>query len=93
MTTQQELINYIEEQLKAGFGLEDVKKSLLETGWNEKSIDEAYVKLSAPPARQGEEDILEGFSPPPPYKRAVKRFVILFIGAVAVTPLIYTFMR
>jgi hypothetical protein len=91
----EQLIFYIKQQHTEGFTFEDVKKSLLEAGWDEKSIDEAYRESSAPPPARtrGEEDIVEDFSPPPSYKRAVKRFTALFIGAAAAILFIYIFMR
>ena len=73
----------------------DIKKSLLGAGWDEKSIDEAYAQSDAPSSARSQEneDMSEGFYPPPSHKRAVKRFVVLCVGAGVVALFIYVFTR
>lgn len=91
----QELTKYITEQLKTGLGFEDIKKLLLEAGWDEKSIDGAYGEAGAAPSvnTQEREYVLADFRSPPSYKRAVKRFVILCVGGGAAILFLYVFTR
>lgn len=86
----QELISYIVQQLKVSPDFADIKKSLLELGWDEKSVDEAYQEvLSVPvlPVSEEGEYIFEQFSPRTPRGRALKRAVILGMGVGLVAAL------
>lgn len=92
----QELTTYIVEQLKTGLRFGDIKKPLLELGWDEKSIDEAYQEANASlPLRttQEQEYVLEGFSPMSPMERVVKRLIVVGIGVGAIALIVYVFMR
>lgn len=42
----QDLINYIKEQINAGIRKDDIKKALLEVGWPEKDIEDAFEELN-----------------------------------------------
>lgn len=93
----QELVDYIGGQLKTGLGFGDIKKSLFETGWDEKSIDEAYREVvgAPPPPSASQENgyVSKEFSSHPSLERALKRLVIFSVGVGLVVLFLYIFMR
>src|SRR3990167_901830 len=46
----QELINYIRENLAKGVPQDQIRQSLLTSGWKQADIDAAFVQLDAPPS-------------------------------------------
>lgn len=43
-----EVIEYIKEQIKAGYSPQEIKAALEQQGWNDQEIDEAFQKASPP---------------------------------------------
>ncbi len=50
MTNKNELENQVRDALNSGKPRDDIKKSLLEAGWQEADITEAFGILEMPPA-------------------------------------------
>ena len=44
----QELLDYVKQQLQQGVSKEQIKGSLMGNGWQESDINEAFMALSAP---------------------------------------------
>lgn len=45
--TNQQLLDYVRQQLQAGISKEEIKKALLDSGWQESDIDEAFSSISS----------------------------------------------
>lgn len=69
--TNQQLLDYIKQQLQQGIGREQIKSSLIANGWQENDINEAFATLSNNPV-------------PPPQSPPPQRTLTTLPGATAI---------
>ena len=83
----QQLLDYIKQQVQQGLNREQIKKSLLEIGWQEADINEAFTFIDSPnvsvPPESAPSQLLSAL-PQQPERRTKKTLlaVILIIGVL-----------
>jgi hypothetical protein len=76
----QELLNYIKQQLQEGKNKQEIKNSLLQVGWQEQDIEEAFSSLSINQTSQTPQTNISSFQPPfeqIPTKRKNKKLIVI----------------
>ena len=66
---EQQLLEYIEQEIKRGVAEPMIKKALREAGWGDSLIEEAFVSLRAPVSPASEPVLPESEAPARPVPR------------------------
>lgn len=77
--TNQQLLDYIKQQLQQGVNREQIKSSLMTNGWQEQDIEEGFNSVNTP--------VLPGQSPTTPINPSIKKWKVfagILIGAIVV---------
>lgn len=91
MAYNQELADYIRQQLNSGYSLEQIKNILIQKGWREAEVNEAINSVQRV-QKEHPKEIPSGVAPGIPSKgRSKKKIIILIIAVLVIVYLLLVF--
>ena len=91
MVYNQELANYIKEQLNSGHSLEQIKNILIQKGWREAEVNEAINSVQRVQKEHPKEIPSEGAPGTPSKGRSKKKIILLIIAVLVIVYLLLVF--
>lgn len=76
-----EIIEYVREQLKAGYETDDIQEALRSQGWNDQEINEAFSLVETHQGPQQKEGV---FPPVKIHRHNNKGFIITLLGGLLI---------